>query len=131
MSLQRVHWLSLLLLVLNIVAVTTIFKLIPDRQVAGYVAGALFVGMGLWVLLTEISMGRFVRSFGLWSAVIFLALSALPILGLRIFNPGIAFDELSFLGMNGPQLHKLSNWTFMAMIAATLIELVRDYRKSP
>ena len=122
----RLHGLTLVLLVLNIVSVVMLFRLVPDRQLAGYIAGTLFVLMGLWVTISEFKMGRGLRSVSFWAGLVFLVFSALPILGIRALNPGVPFDELSVFGVPGPQLHVISNGTFMLMITATIIEIIRD-----
>lgn len=105
--------------VIVIIAVTFIFKLIADRQVAATVAGTLFVGLPLALLLCE-RLGSSRRSWFFYGGVLqFWVFFALPILGLRLCNWGVPFDQLSILGISGPALHVWSSKSYMVMMAAT------------
>lgn len=103
-----------------IVLVVMIFKLIPEKQIAATVAGFLFV------LLPPILMTVEYRRAGLsqfWWFVLtmqFWTLFALPILGIRLLNWGVPFDQLSFLGIPGPVLHQWSSKSYMVMMLVTV-----------
>lgn len=110
----------LLIQLMTIVFVMLFFKYIGDRQIAATAAGSLFVGIPLGMLFFELKRTGFKSR--LWAIIVlqFWILFALPILGLRILNWGVPFEDLSFLGISGPMLHQWSSKSYMLMMASTL-----------
>ena len=89
---------------------------------AATIAGTLFVVKPvLW-------MGLEYRHSGLEKTVWFVGvlqfwtLFALPILGLRLANWGVPFDQLSFLGLRGSTLHLWSSKSYTVMMLLTAWE---------
>lgn len=109
---------QLLILILWVIGVGLLFKFSPDRQVAGAIAGVVFIGIPLVLLASELRQPR-KHWYQLVTVGVFLVVSALPIFLLRVLNWGTDFNELSLLGVTGPQLHKLSNVLYIAMIVTT------------
>lgn len=107
-----------LILILWVVGVGLLFKFSPDRQVAGAMAGIVFIGIPLVLLASELRRSP-KHMYQVVTVSVFLLLSALPIFLLRVLNWGTDFNELSLLGVTGPQLHKLSNVLYIAMIVTT------------
>lgn len=100
-------------------AVILIFKLNEDRQVAALQAGLLFIIIPSGILLRE--MRKKEKSWLLIAGQAqFLLLFALPIMGLRLFNWGVPFSELTLLGLSGQKIHSLSNGGYILMLVLTL-----------
>ena len=109
----------LLIQFIVVIAVMLIFKLISNHQVAATLAGCLFVGIPVWLMVQEYRRAGF-EVFGWYVGVLqFWTLFALPILGLRIFNWGVPFEQLSFLGIAGPLLHSISSKSYLVMMGVT------------
>lgn len=102
-----------------IIAVMFIFKFIPDRQIAATIAGCLFVGLPIVMMALEIRRKGFEETVWFVGVLQFWTLFALPILGLRIFNWGVPFDQLAFIGIPGPVLHLYSSKSYLVMMFAT------------
>ena len=118
----------LLVQILLIVAVTFIFKVIPDRQIAAALAGVLFLLMptgALWYCRQYMGLRNWIWSL---SVILFLTCFSIPIFFLRILNWGIPFDQLQFLGISGPQFHYWSSKSYMVMMAATIWESWKLWR---
>lgn len=104
---------------LVILMVMALFRGIGDRQIAATLAGTLFV------ILPVVMMAWEYRRAGLqemlWFVVVlqFWTLFAVPILGMRLLNWGIPFEQLSFLGIAGPVLHQWSSKSYTVMMAVT------------
>lgn len=106
------------------------FKVIPEKQVAALVAGLLFLVSSLGILLVELKQPDFKKRFTFWGTLAFVVLSALPILGLRVLNWGVPFDQLSVLGIPGPELHKFSNYMFFIMVVCLFIDVSIERQKA-
>ncbi|MNK06267.1 hypothetical protein D3C87_241600 [compost metagenome] len=103
-----------------IALVMVIFRTIDDRKIAATVAGALFVGLPLGLMIYEKMTAGFAEKIWYAGTLQFWVLFALPILGLRIFNWGTEFSELTFLGIPGPFLHQWSSKSYMVWMLITL-----------
>ena len=85
---------------------------------AGAIAGLVFIAIPLVLLTSELRLPK-KHWYQLTTVGIFLVGSALPIFLLRITNWGTDFNELSLLGITGPELHKSSNILYIVMIIST------------
>ena len=112
-----------------IVAVMVIFRVIPDRQIAATVAGFLFVTMPVGLMFWEYKQSEVQETIWFVTMLQFWTIFALPILGLRLFNWGVPFENLSFLGLPGPALHYWSSKSYMVMMAVTAIRWWKLSRK--
>jgi hypothetical protein len=122
-----------LILAAVIPLVILIFRVIPDRKIAATCAGLLFVGIPLVLMirrwkapLAEIAAKRL-----WWAGVLqFWLFFAVPILGARLLFWEFPFEEMSFFVLSGPQMHKLSNTSFMLMVVAVIAAGWIDRRKA-
>lgn len=105
--------------VVIIALVMVIFKFIVDRQVAATVAGSLFVVLPVVLMGFEYKRAQLKHFYWFLSVMQFWTLFALPIMGIRLLNWGVPFDQLSFLGIAGPFLHHWSSKSYMVMMAVT------------
>jgi hypothetical protein len=112
-----------------VVAVIFLFRLIADRKIAALIAGTLFLIGPVLVLYFEMRAKCLLRSFSSWGACVFLLFSALPIFGLRILNWNEPFENLTLLGIPAPELHKISNIVFFAMLATFAADSFLALRK--
>jgi hypothetical protein len=108
-----------------IIAVVFIFKLNRDVKLASVQAGALFVLLPLALGIFEFKKAGFSRVSFYIGLLQFWVLFALPILGLRLMNWDVPFNELSFLGVPGMTLHQYANHSYMVMMAMTLWNYLR------
>lgn len=112
-----------------ILAVLVIFKMIEDRQIAATVAGILFVGLPLIIMTKEFFRAQFESKLWYFLVLQFWLLFALPILSIRLLNWGVAFEQLSFLGVPGPILHQWSSKSYMVMMFGTGWEALKRRKK--
>jgi ABC-type multidrug transport system permease subunit len=105
--------------VLVILAVTVIFKVIPDRQIAATIAGFLFVLLPVVLMVMEYRRAQLAAMIWFVGVLQFWTLFALPILSIRLLNWGVPFDALSFLGIPGPVLHQYSSKSYLVMMVLT------------
>ncbi|KYG62557.1 hypothetical protein AZI87_14740 [Bdellovibrio bacteriovorus] len=103
-----------------IALVMIIFRVIADRQVAATVAGFLFVLLPLVLMVLEYRRAKFAHPIWFAAVLQFWILFALPILGIRLLNWGVPFDQLSAFGVPGPVLHQFSSKSYMVMMIVTL-----------
>jgi len=128
----RIQFLFLQILMMLIVPL--LFRWIEDRKLAAVIAGGLFVSIPMTFLILDFRNARKgikVQNQFLWSwrlAVIqFLGLFAIPIFSLRVLYWESDFKDLSFFGLPGPLLHRLSNGSFLIMFVATAFMLISEY----
>ncbi|WP_413585086.1 hypothetical protein [Bdellovibrio sp. HCB274] len=115
---------------LVIVAVMVIFASISDRQVAATIAGVLFVAVPLGLMAWEHQRAGFKEAVWYAGVLQFWVIFALPILGIRLMNWGVPFDQLSFWGIPGPLLHSWSSKSYMVMIVITAIRWFKLNKKA-
>lgn len=108
-----------------IFAVVLIFKLNSDVKIASVQAGSLFVLLPLILGILEYKKSGLSRVSFYVGLLQFWIFFALPILGLRLMNWDVSFNELSFLGVPGPALHQYANHSYMLMMVLTLWNYVR------
>ena len=106
--------------VIVILIVTTLFKFVENRQVAATLAGLLFVFAPLGLMIREYQRDKLEEKIWFYGVLQFWVLFALPILGIRLFNWGVPFDQLSFLGIPGTVLHSWSSKSYTVMMLITL-----------
>jgi len=103
-----------------IIAVVFIFKLNSDVKIASVQAGTLFVLLPLVLGILEYKKAGLSRASFFVGLLQFWVFFALPILGLRLLNWDMPFNELSFLGIPGSVLHQYANHSYLLMMAMTL-----------
>lgn len=123
--------LYLMIHALVVLAVMGLFHWIPEKQVAALFAGSLFILVPLAVIHMEWNILKDYRSLSGWGCLLFLLISALPVFLLRVMNWGTPFDELSLLGVSGPDMHKMSNGIFLLMLLGFVVDSVRIKRRLP
>ncbi|WP_413582378.1 hypothetical protein [Bdellovibrio sp. HCB288] len=115
---------------LVIVAVIVIFASISEKQIAATVAGVLFVVMPLGLMAWEHKQAQFKEAVWYAGVLQFWVIFALPILGIRLLNWGVPFDQLTFWGVPGPFLHSWSSKSYMVMMLITAIRWYRLGKKA-
>ena len=108
-----------------IIAVVFIFKLNNDVKLASVQAGTLFVLLPLVLGILEYKKSKLMRVSFYVGLLQFWVFFALPILGLRLMNWDVPFNELSFMGVPGATLHQYANHSYMVMMALTLWNYIR------
>jgi hypothetical protein len=132
-SMKRIYLRFLISEILMIGAVALIFRTIPDRVLAGVVAGTLFVSLGLWILVLGLVSiksvdpdRRFWHSATFWAGCAHLFLTSLPLMITRLLNWSTSFEQVDVLGLPGPVFHRLSTTVFSVLILATAFDLWRS-----
>lgn len=111
-----------------IVVVMLLFRLVSDRQIAATLAGVGFVIWPILFLSYEYSRYPNVSKTHIVVVLLFLLLCAFPILFLRVLNWGTPFDQLSFVGVPGPMIHKVSNYIYILMLVSAAYQYFRAKR---
>lgn len=106
--------------VIVIFFVMAIFKWIENRQIAATLAGLLFVIVPLVLMIKEYRREGTEEKNWFIGVLQFWVLFALPILGIRLLNWGVPFDQLSFIGIPGTVLHSWSSKSYTVMMLVTL-----------
>lgn len=115
--------------VVVILAVLVIFRVIAERQIAATVAGVLFVLLPLVLMVLEYRRAQLQEMLWFVALLQFWTVFAVPILGMRLLNWGVPFDQLSFAGIPGPVLHQFSSKSYIVMMAFTAWCWVKLARK--
>lgn len=116
--------------VVVMIGVMASFKLIPEKQVAAVVAGLLFLVSSLGILYFEMKHADYKKRFTFWGTLAFVLACAIPILALRLLNWGVPFEELSVLGIPGPEIHKFSNYMFFLMVICLFVDISIERQKA-
>lgn len=125
------HYRNLLIFeLIVIVLVTLIFRLIESRLAAGRVAGAVFLSLGFYVVLTGLRMprGRW-RSASFLTGLIFFFGVALPLVVSRFIQSETSFEQVRVLGLPGPVFHRVSTAIYLVLMAATVWDWFRAGRR--
>ena len=105
-------------LVVWILMVIGIFRLVPDKQLAGFIAGLGFLILPIVFLVTEFKGSK--NNLHTASLLIFLVCTALPIFLVRITTWGEDFSTTDFFGVPSVFLHKLANFLYVGMLASAI-----------
>ncbi len=100
--------------------VMAIFRFVESRQIAATLAGILFAGVPVWLMIQEYNRAETQERNWYFGVLQFWLLFALPILGIRLLNWGVPFDQLSFLGVSAPTMHEWSSKSYTVMMLLTL-----------
>lgn len=103
-------------------AVVVAFKVFEPRP-AGLVASVMFLTLGL-VTLVKLPAPR-VRFGTFWATLLYLFGSVFPILITRLMFWELEFRDVTIFGIPGPKYHGISGTIYLAMMAATFIDLLR------
>lgn len=110
------------------------FRFIEVRWQAALVAGVAFVIVGVAMVLRSLKWTNRFRYLSFYAARIHLYLFSLPMLLVRWRYSGHDFSQIQVMGIPGPVFHRWAEMFYMALVAATLIDLIRErrgLRKSP
>jgi len=108
--------------IMVVLLVTIFFQTIPERKIAALFAGGLFLLSPLLVLYFEFKSKVLLKRMSTYGALVFLVISAIPILYLRLANWSEEFGTLTLFGFSGVQLHQLSNKVFILMLVCFLVD---------
>lgn len=111
----------LLYFALTIPAVIITFKFIEPKKLASLLAATLFISCSLLVFWGELKNSS-KKSFSLWAAVVFFLVFSAPMLIGRLIYYNLDFSEINFGPLSGPEFHKYSNYGFMFLLTATIVD---------
>ncbi|MFZ4403017.1 MAG: hypothetical protein ACOYOK_02850 [Pseudobdellovibrionaceae bacterium] len=122
------YFYSSLILILNIFAVTALFKIIPERRWAATIAGALFIFWPLLLMYWEwIFYKKTQKLSWLWllSLLQFLILFAIPIFYTRVVHWNSEFQSLFIAGIPAESMHRYANKSYSIMLLLGLAQWVK------
>ena len=99
--------------------VLALFKIVSEKQVAALLAGAGFILLPLLILYFEVTGKK--NKIHISVILFFLITSAIPIFLLRVLNWDTDFATLSLVGIPARALHGVSNFTYLAMLASSVV----------
>ena len=96
-----------------------------ERQMAGVIAGGLFLALTATFAWRHLVVGNATRRLSFWAVLVTLAGGVLPLLGLRLTSWGTKWESLQLLSVPAPTLHHEAEGLFTLLMVATLIDLIR------
>jgi hypothetical protein len=121
----------LFLELLTLPIVIFIFKWAPSPKIGGILAGSFFVlNSTILLALSKLYQEHFkTLSYTFYAVMLFLTVSVLPILIIRLWNWEMDFHSITlFAGVKAQVLHKISEKVFLMVIIATAIDYYRAYK---
>jgi len=113
---------------LVVAAAPVIFTTIQSRLIAGMMAGAIFVALGIFIVMIGVQNRAFRKTPTFWMGALHLFGSALPLLITRLMNFSAGFEDVRVFGLPGPVFHQVSTGIFALLMLATVFDLVRAWR---
>jgi hypothetical protein len=117
-------WLFMAELVV-VFAVGAIFRIVEPRLTAAFIAGSLFVVLGIAIVAYGFLERRFLKTPTFAIGVVHLCGIALPLLITRVIHSDLGFADVNVWGLSGPVFHKLSTWVYLGLMVATIFDLYR------
>lgn len=118
-----IYFLAAELIVIGLVLL--IFRFIEPRILAGATAGSVFVALGLYIFVSGVRNVEVRRSLTFVVGSIHLFVVALPLMITRFLNSSLVFEDVRVLGLPGPVFHQVSSYVYLALIVATVIDIIR------
>ncbi len=116
--------------ILAVIWAGTVFRLFDSRLLAGFLAGTYFIGFGVFVLWRMLASREFKRLFSFYPLLVHLFVISIPMMVARFLNTEQEFSTIRIWGMEGPQFHRLSTMVFLVLILATVLDLIRYWRRT-
>lgn len=99
-------------------------------MIAALVAGSIFVVVQTYIVLKTIRWPNRYKYLTYYFARINLWFFALPMLIVRLRFWGKDFSELHFLKFSGPEFHRWSEWAYLALVAAVVVDKMLNRSKT-
>lgn len=115
-------------LVLELFAIAwaaAMFKWIESRLFAGALAGGYFVISAAYITWRVSRWEDRWRSACFYPLLLHLFGVSLPMVISRFLQANQVFENVQIWGLSGPEFHRLSGWVFSALIAGTVVDIVR------
>jgi hypothetical protein len=107
-------------------AVGAVFRFVEPRLTAAFIAGSMFVLLGITIVTYGLMNRKFIKTPTFALGCIHLFGIALPLLVTRMIYSDRGFADVNVWGMPGPVFHKLSTWIYMGLMLATVFDLYRE-----
>jgi uncharacterized protein (DUF486 family) len=117
----------LFLEVLSTILVVATFKLISDRNVAGLVAGSIFIALGTYIILDLTKRNIHFRTFSFYGAFTHLFFTGIPLITVRLLNWSTPHEDLFVLGVPAPTFHRIAEKVFVILVLCTVIDLIKTF----
>ena len=102
-----------------------VFSQIESRLIAGALAGGYFVLSAAFMLWRALKWPNRWQSATIYPLSLHLFGISLPMVVTRFMQTQMRFEEIHIWGLPGPVFHQLSSWIFTALVAATVVDLIR------
>lgn len=122
-------WTFLILQVGSILWAIVSFQVIPNKEVAGAIAGGCFLTIGVYMLYRVWTWGA--QRWRMWMVYPLLAYvlgCMIPMLVTRFSQPGKDFSQIRILGLPSAQFHRVSSTVALCLILFIGIDLWRSRR---
>lgn len=107
--------------------VILIFRYTPSRNVAGVMAGSLFISVGAYIVFNLKAKSARFKTFTFPAALVHLFVTAIPLLTVRLMNWGTPHAELSVWGLPAPTFHMLAEKIFLILMLCTVFDFLKTY----
>jgi hypothetical protein len=127
---DRNWYVTLLIAELAVIGlVIAIFSSVESRLMAGRLAGTIFTGLGVAIVIGSWKRGS-AKSGAFALGAVHLFLISLPLMISRWMQSEVDFGLVRVLGLPGPVFHRLSTAVYFCLLAATVFDLVRVFLRS-
>lgn len=127
---RRDLFLFLSLQALAVVIAGASFAVFENRRVAGAVAGGYFVLSGLIMVWRGSRWTDKWMSAAWYPLLVHVFLISIPMIAMRFWQVAQDFEEVRIWGLPGPVFHRLSTSIFLVLVAGTIIDLIRIWRRT-
>lgn len=101
------------------------FSLISVKIWAGISAGTVFIALGALILIEGMRNKELRYRPTFLMGLMHLFFVSLPMLGIRLWNYSMGFEQIQIWGLAGPVFHRLSTGVYFILVLATLFDWVR------
>lgn len=107
-----------------------VFRIIDHRPTAASIAGVSFILVGALIILSMRKSPIRKQSWAYKAAWVHLFAFALPMMLFRWINPGVDFNNVTFIIWTGSQFHRASEIFYLILMGLTLFEVFRFRKES-
>jgi len=110
------------------------FSTLPNKLLAGALAGGYFIVSGIYMLSRAVHWPLKWKSLTWYVLFIHVFVISIPMVISRFAQMALAFEDVRIFGIPGPMFHNISSGVFSLLIAATTIDGARSWwatKRSP
>ena len=128
MKMSMKSWIvAVVLILLGGANAGVVFATLESKFTAGMVAGSGFITVGLYLVRMVWSHEKPLGWLSFYTGHVHLFVISIPMVTVRVLNPDTPFEQLSLLGLPGPEFHTYSAHFYKLLLLAALVDGVRFY----